>query len=95
MPDRLQQIAETCVRIDERTKNMQANHERELRAAHTRITEVRDEAKDDVAQAVKAARAGDETVRGEMKRLSGIISTAVSGLVSAVSLVARGMFGGD
>jgi hypothetical protein len=37
----LQTIGETVARIDERTKLMARNHEREIRGVHTRISEVK------------------------------------------------------
>ncbi len=48
---KLQEIGEAVARIDERTRLMQENWERELRGAHARITEVKQDGERDVTAA--------------------------------------------
>lgn len=69
---KLDKVVEVATRVDERTLEMKETHEREIAAVHHRITEVRGEAAQDV-----------KDLRGEVKRLSGIISTAVSAVIAA------------
>lgn len=88
------EVKSATARVDERTKGIQANHEREIRATHHRIGEVREELITDVAEARKAAEAGDKAVRGEVKRLTGLISAGVSAVVAAVGAGLKGMLGG-
>ena len=70
-------------RIDERTEQMQSNHEREVDGIHARITDVRGEARQDV-----------NDLRGEVKRISGLVGAAVSAVIAAAGQ-AFGLGGGN
>ncbi len=62
---------------------MDEYHQREIQAAHARMTEIRQEAAQDV-----------KDLRGEVKRLSGIISAAISAVVAGIGQ-AFGLGGGS
>lgn len=68
---KLDDVVTLVGRIDERTEQMEKRHESEINAAHKRITEVRGEARQDV-----------DDLRGEVKRLSGLISAGISAVIA-------------
>ncbi len=70
-PEQEQKLFETLGRIDGRTEQMEKNHDREIDGVHARITDVRAEAAQDV-----------QDLRGEVKRLSGLLSAGVSAVVA-------------
>lgn len=77
--EKLERILVTTTRTDERTLQMQKSHTRDVAAVHKRIGEVREESKSDI-----------QDVRGEMKRLTTLISTGISAVVAAVSAFFKG-----
>ena len=81
--DQERELFTTLGRIDERTEQMQSNHNREIDGIHARITDVRAESVQDV-----------KDLRGEVKRISGIIATAISAGIAAAGQ-ALGLGGGS
>lgn len=84
LDERLRGIEGTCGRIDERTKNMQAHHERELRGAYHRIGEVREECRDDV-----------KDVRGELRKTGGTAGSIAGGMVAGIIVAVKSLFGSN
>ena len=82
-PEQEVELFTTLGRIDERTEQMQSNHEREIDGIHARITDVRAESVQDV-----------KDLRGEVKRISGLVGAAVSAVIAAAGQ-AFGLGGGS
>lgn len=79
---KLDSVGALVGRIDERTAKMDEYHQREIRAAHQRITEVRAEARQDVDDLRGEAKQNVDNLRGEVRRISGLISTIISAVVA-------------